>query len=55
MIEEHCDLCGEVTDSRDMRLLSITDREEKPVVVAKDICVFCKDKLVGLLKTEWQI
>lgn len=49
MDKKFCDLCGEETGLKDVRAVAVTDLEGKPKIKTKEICVFCKEKLLNLL------
>ena len=53
MIKHYCDLCkGELNREEDIHVMTITRFEDdKPSLQAKDICVFCLEKLRAFLGT----
>jgi hypothetical protein len=52
-IKHFCDTCPKeiVLPDKDKFVLSIQDKQEKNVMIPKELCVFCKEKVVAYLQT----
>jgi hypothetical protein len=53
MDKKFCDLCSREIPIVDMRKLKVETPDGKPLTKEKEICVFCKEKLINLLN-NWR-
>lgn len=50
MTKYFCDVCGKETMFEDLHKLSVNKVvDDKPSMQPKEMCVFCKEKLISLL------
>jgi len=44
-----CDICGKDADRKDLHILRIEEEKCVPVIMPKEICVFCQEVIIGFL------